>query len=897
MEFSQSFLKKYSDPEKHQEMQDVISKAYPYCKDIKASDADIELMFESLYAFKNTIAERANINMDEIYPKLGFIYSISDENYPADCRAAGLCSFENGTEERPITVTANSKCVSTNEEYRKSVLIHEYCHTFSAGYTKDADGLHLNSTGLKYTAIDEAVNDSCAAEMTRYLGYNITKYNNTILCQDGDNSRAYSISNVSGYVRTAEYTKLLECAYGPAILYNDKFTKNSSIESVYGENHFIDMAGAIDRIQNHENSMFDHLRIEHSLLPVLEQRWDKIENYNIDDYIREAQLAQKSTTYLLISKEKCGDTSVDGKNITIDSISAYQSFFEIKNIYSQMKEMNSADELIKELNPATRSQDCSDFLIAMNGLKKLEKQFSSEDLWDMTYKRVTVNGKSALQVSVGEDKYYVVGTVDKSTGLTSCEGIVEADEKFMRRNYFIDLLQSRKITKDMEIDVSFVNMAEMNKYSKIYDKIVAITNEYDVPLNPEDKIKFIFAGENRNSYESIRNILEEVDISQIRDSNNNNLFHILAKNNNYNAQEIIGYMAKLCPEETAQLLNMPNNDGLTPLDIAHDYGNLNLLYSVHQAKIIDNSTHTISGNAYYMDQGKYISSGEAILNTKKEDFIVTMINSGMDINSQDKNGNTLLHLYVYKELRTTHISDIINKGANIEIPNKKGLTPLECAIVTREIDKVDTLLSFGANPNHIDLVTSEASRAINSYQHHAYESQQEILDILIRAGADPNFQKDYQSFTPLQIAAGMERAKYNQNIGELSGFITDIKQPEIDYTTIEKLIKAGADPLQETKAGPSLRDFAAETGNAKLFEIMIEAGVDKDILNIENSNLTNIDKIILDRIGTTVDIDLTSRILEHQEMLNEAKTADLDMEITKNSYNSKDNDEFDLDMD
>ena len=74
MEFSQSFLKKYSDPEKHQEMQDVISKAYPYCKDIKASDADIELMFESLYAFKNTIAERANINMDEIYPKLGFIY-------------------------------------------------------------------------------------------------------------------------------------------------------------------------------------------------------------------------------------------------------------------------------------------------------------------------------------------------------------------------------------------------------------------------------------------------------------------------------------------------------------------------------------------------------------------------------------------------------------------------------------------------------------------------------------------------------------------------------------------------------------------------------------------------------------------------------------------------------
>ena len=42
MEFSQPFLKKYSEPEKHQEMQDIISKAYPYCKDIKARSESIQ---------------------------------------------------------------------------------------------------------------------------------------------------------------------------------------------------------------------------------------------------------------------------------------------------------------------------------------------------------------------------------------------------------------------------------------------------------------------------------------------------------------------------------------------------------------------------------------------------------------------------------------------------------------------------------------------------------------------------------------------------------------------------------------------------------------------------------------------------------------------------------------
>ena len=77
---------------------------------------------------------------------------------------------------------------------------------------------------------------------------------------------------------------------------------------------------------------------------------------------------------------------------------------------------------------------------------------------------------------------------------------------------------------------------------------------------------------------------------------------------------------------------------------------------------------------------------------------------------------------------------------------------------------------------------------------------------------------------------------------------------------------------------PSLRDYAAENGDVKLFSIMIDSGIDRDILDIDNTRLTAADKMMLDKIETTVDIDLTDNILAHQKLLNDSKTADLDME-------------------
>lgn len=72
---------------------------------------------------------------------------------------------------------------------------------------------------------------------------------------------------------------------------------------------------------------------------------------------------------------------------------------------------------------------------------------------------------------------------------------------------------------------------------------------------------------------------------------------------------------------------------------------------------------------------------------------------------------------------------------------------------------------------------------------------------------------------------------------------------------------------------------------------MIDSGIDRDILDIDNTRLTAADKMMLNKIETTVDIDLTDNILTHQKLLNDSKTADLDMEEQNEKISS-----FDLEI-
>lgn len=860
MQFTDAFIKKYSDPEKHASMQDVINNAYEAVNSINASQEHKELIFETLYAFKHTIAERANINMADIYKKVELINSIGFEEYDRELNAAGLCYPTRGTDKRPIEITINDKYESDRTDYPKVVGIHEISHALSADYYTQYDKKIVTNIGLRGAFAEETVNDACTAEMARFLDYDVGCYNSKIATRVGDAGHfAYSTANVAGYIKIAEYTKLMETAYTPEILYKDKFTHQESIAAHYGDVHYKFIVDTLDRIQNGENSIDEHLRLQGSFLPVLETRWKNDDNYNISNYIADCQRIQDATVNFFIN----GD---NGQSLRMDSMAAHQNAFEIINIYATMRELDSAVDLMRELNPSTRSQDCQNFLIAMNGIKNLDKTYTDEELWNMEYKRVNSRNGTSVELTIGEDKYRIMGSVDKATGLTSFETIVSTEDSAFAKLRIGELFRNSQLTRQDAITVEFTDMTEVNKYTKIYDKMLDFASKSNSPMDVSDIAVLMSASTQDFHKEDIRRVFSEADIGNIQDVSGNNIFHIIAKNHSVNAANILHIANELYPEQTGRLLNTPNNNGLTPMDITHDYGNFSILCEIYNSRLPDMSIHTIQGNQYNTDESRYVPIEQQIMNTRHVGFISRMVEAGMDVNSRDYNGNTIMHMYARGELESLSLHQMLNKGANINVLNKDGESPISIAISDLNIECTDKLLRFGANPNCIcELLEDPRSNAFN------HAKRMEVLDMLIDAGANPNASTNLYGYTPLQIAADIEHAN---NPIEFRG---------VDYDAIKSLIEAGADPFHETRSGESLRDFAARTGDARIFDIMISAGIDIEALNVRDSNLSMGEVIALERNSTTVDMDLMDKIKQHQ--IEEANNRTQDLDLVAGKFN------------
>jgi len=872
MQFSQEFINKYGTAEKATEMQDIINNAWQYIEPIKASDADKELLLETLYGFKHVIAEPAGINMSDMYPKMGNILSISAETYDRDSNAAGLCYCVGGTYERPVVITYSDTCQDKGEAYRKAVIIHETCHALSMEYNviERNDSLNVakiselnktkvcESNGLNYAYEDEAVNDKCTADIANFLGYKTSMHNNVIETRAGDRgSFAYSASDVIGYVRISEYTKLLENTYGAPDLYKDKFLGEHNIENKYGAEHAKSVGDIFERLQIKTDSMEDHLKMENTFLPVIEYKWNNWENYTISDYMKDMQQINSASTSFLIDGN-------GGDGYKIDTMSAYQTAFEIRYIYSQTKGFENGEQLLQEMNFATRSSDCYDFLIAINGLKKLDVELSDNDLWNMEYKRTTFNGQSVIEVSVGDASYHVTGNYDRKTGLISCETIVSAEEKSRTlMSYFRDIASSQK---GGDVDISFLDMAEADRYTNMYSKMCSLASEYQIRVDYSDGLSFIAAAKETIPNSDIRTFMANNNLDEFHDSHNSNLFHIIAKNDTANAYNVIQEAYAMYPEQTMRLLNTQNNEGITPLDVIHQYGNMNALAATYNLELPDYSRAPIAGNKFDEAEGVYIPVTKNILLTENAGFINSMVDRGLNVNYRDFDGNTLLHYYASGRIENLNIQSIMNHGAIINAVNNEGVTPIQMAVTLTEVNETGKLLQFGADPNCINMLLSSDSmrNGFDNYETFQHSKGKVILKMLLQSGANPNEQESTYAPTPLQIAAG---------IADGSG--------KIDYDSVKILILAGADPFQDTKGCLSLRDFAAETGNTELFKIMIDAGIDKSYLDIEHANFTVFERGILNRMERTIDMDLMEKIEKNQ--IKEAQNRTMDMDEINHS--------------
>lgn len=108
------------------------------------------------------------------------------------------------------------------------------------------------------------------------------------------------------------------------------------------------------------------------------------------------------------------------------------------------------------------------------------------------------------------------------------------------------------------------------------------------------------------------------------------------------------------------------------------------------------------------------------------DTIETLLDRGVDVNVEDKLGNTPL-FYAAKIGDTPTLDLLLEHRAHIDNQNKAGATPLMIAAKYGHEHIITNLLEKGANPSITNNRGTTAARIAKAYEHHT------IANILTRA--------------------------------------------------------------------------------------------------------------------------------------------------------------------
>ncbi|XP_065343666.1 uncharacterized protein LOC135941846 [Cloeon dipterum] len=326
-------------------------------------------------------------------------------------------------------------------------------------------------------------------------------------------------------------------------------------------------------------------------------------------------------------------------------------------------------------------------------------------------------------------------------------------------------------------------------------------------------------------------------------------------------------------------VNSKNNHGLTCLNIATVNRNLDLLEVLLKNKADVNNEYKLFGNT---------PLHHAALENYPE-ILEMLVNHGADVNLQNKNGWTALHLAARynPELSQTlldHGADVnskeidawtplllaarfypelsktlLNHGADVNSNTKMGSSPLHFA-ARYNPELSQTLLDHGADIN---------SKEIDAWTplHFAARYNPELSQTLLDHGADIN-SKEIDAWTPLHFAA-----RYNPELSQtLLDHGADVNSKEIDAWTplhfaarynpdlSQTLLDHGAYVNSNTKMGSSPLHFAARY-NPELSQKLLDHGADVYLENREGWTALHVaarynPKLALKLIDHAIDADI-----------------------------------------
>jgi serine/threonine-protein phosphatase 6 regulatory ankyrin repeat subunit B len=205
----------------------------------------------------------------------------------------------------------------------------------------------------------------------------------------------------------------------------------------------------------------------------------------------------------------------------------------------------------------------------------------------------------------------------------------------------------------------------------------------------------------------------------------------------------LGIAARCGSKETAEFLiekganiHTPDNKGMTPLDLAKEWGWTEIveLLREHGAEESEINEQTI----------------EMAINSNNLEKVKELIAQGADVNVRDSRGNTpLIQAIIQRKLLFVEI--LVSGGADVNAKDEDGQTPLHLAVLAGRKDIVELLIAKGADVN-VKSNTWDTTPLIAALR----SGHEDIAQMLIVKGADVNG-RGRGDYTPLHCAA-MNRA-------------------------------------------------------------------------------------------------------------------------------------------
>jgi ankyrin repeat protein len=258
-----------------------------------------------------------------------------------------------------------------------------------------------------------------------------------------------------------------------------------------------------------------------------------------------------------------------------------------------------------------------------------------------------------------------------------------------------------------------------------------------------------------------------------------------------------------------------------------------------------------------------------------------------EINSPQADGSTAL-LWAAHHDDAAVVSLLLEQGAQPDLANRYGLTPLSAAALNGNADIVGRLLAAGANPNKAaeggDTPLMIAARTGNSAavkllldkgasvdardEWHgetalmwaAGENHADVVRLLVAAGADVNAAST--TFDWKDIKHGGVQSQLPK--GGLTALMHAVRQNA--YDAVVALLELGADPNLKEPQGISTLRIAAANGHLDIAQVLIDRGADPDegaLAEAVRTATTPMMRAATNRVNRATIYDVVKNMLDH----------------------------------